>query len=75
MAKKQALAASKCAARSPHVPQVKVVVDAPVQMERELTLLRQKAGSVSPATWNPDGRCWRCPADGPRAQCGRICAR
>ena len=34
-------------------PQVKVVVDAPVQMERELTLLRQKAGSVSPRDLEP----------------------
>ncbi|GKS84928.1 general secretion pathway protein GspL [Acidovorax sp. SUPP1855] len=34
-------------------PQVKVVVDAPVQMERELAQLRQAAGSVSPRDLEP----------------------
>ena len=34
-------------------PQVKVVVDAPVQMERELALLRQATGSLSPRDLEP----------------------
>ena len=53
---KQALAAKQVAVRgalTTTFPQVKVVVDAPVQMERELTLLRQKAGSVSPRDLEP----------------------
>lgn len=53
---KQALAAKQVAVRAALTttfPQVKVVVDAPVQMERELTLLRQKAGSVSPRDLEP----------------------
>lgn len=53
---KQALAAKQAAVRgalTTTFPQVKVVVDAPVQMERELTLLRQKAGSVSPRDLEP----------------------
>jgi general secretion pathway protein L len=53
---RQALAAKQVAVRSTLTtafPQVKVVVDAPVQMERELSLLRQKAGSVSPRDLEP----------------------
>ena len=53
---KQALAAKQVAVRNALTttfPQVKVVVDAPVQMERELGLLRQKAGSVSPRDLEP----------------------
>ena len=34
-------------------PKVQVVVDAPVQMERELAVLRQAAGSVSPRDLEP----------------------
>ena len=34
-------------------PQVKVVVDAPVQMEREVALLRQSSGSLSPRDLEP----------------------
>ena len=34
-------------------PQVKAVVDAPVQMERELAQLRQAAGSMSPSDLEP----------------------
>lgn len=34
-------------------PNVKVIVDAPVQMEREVTQLRQVAGSVSPRDLEP----------------------
>ena len=34
-------------------PQVKVVVDAPVQMERELALLRQAAGTLSARDLEP----------------------
>jgi general secretion pathway protein L len=34
-------------------PQVKVVVDAPLQMERELALLRQASGSLAPADLEP----------------------
>lgn len=34
-------------------PQVKVVVDAPLQMERELALLRQASGALAPADLEP----------------------
>ena len=47
---RQALAAKQAGVRNALTqtfPQVKVVVDAPVQMERELARLRQAAGSVS----------------------------
>ena len=47
---RQALAAKQAAVRSALTqtfPQVRVVVDAPVQMERELALLRQAAGSMA----------------------------
>ena len=52
----QALAAKQAAVRNALTqtfPQVKVVVDAPVQMERELALLRQAAGSVSARDLEP----------------------
>jgi general secretion pathway protein L len=53
---RQALAAKQAAVRNALTqtfPQVKVVVDAPVQMERELALLRQAAGSVSARDLEP----------------------
>ena len=53
---RQALAAKQAAVRSALTetfPQVKVVVDAPVQMERELALLRHSAGSLSPRDLEP----------------------
>lgn len=53
---RQALATKQAAVRSALTetfPQVKVVVDAPVQMERELALLRQSAGSLSPRDLEP----------------------
>ena len=53
---RQALATTQAAVRSALTetfPQVKVVVDAPVQMERELALLRQSAGSLSPRDLEP----------------------
>lgn len=53
---KQSLVSKQAAVRSALTatfPQVKVVVDAPVQMERELGLLRQKAGAVSPRDLEP----------------------
>ncbi len=52
----QALAAKQAGVRNALTqtfPQVKVVVDAPVQMERELALLRQAAGSVSARDLEP----------------------
>ena len=39
--------------RTQTFPKVQVVVDAPVQMERELAQLRQAAGSVSPRDLEP----------------------
>lgn len=53
---RQALEAKQAgvrAALTQTFPQVKVVVDAPVQMERELAQLRQAAGSVSPRDLEP----------------------
>lgn len=53
---RQALQAKQAAVRSTLTqtfPKVQVVVDAPVQMERELTQLRQAAGSVSPRDLEP----------------------
>lgn len=53
---RQALAAKQAgvrAALTQTFPQVQVVVDAPVQMERELALLRQAAGSVSARDLEP----------------------
>ncbi|MBV7540113.1 type II secretion system protein GspL [Acidovorax sp. sic0104] len=53
---RQALAAKQAAVRSTLTqtfPKVQVVVDAPVQMERELTQLRQAAGSVSARDLEP----------------------
>ena len=47
---RQSLAAKQASVRSALTqtfPQVKVIVDAPVQMERELALLRQAAGALS----------------------------
>ncbi|EER57545.1 conserved hypothetical protein, partial [Acidovorax delafieldii 2AN] len=51
-----ALAAKQAGVRSALTqtfPKVQVVVDAPVQMERELATLRQAAGSVSPRDLEP----------------------
>ena len=53
---RQALAAKQAAVRSTLTqtfPKVQVVVDAPVQMERELAPLRQAAGSVSARDLEP----------------------
>ena len=53
---RQALAAKQAGVRSALTqtfPQVQVVVDAPVQMERELALLRQAAGSMSAQDLEP----------------------
>lgn len=53
---RQSLAAKQAGVRSALTqtfPQVKVIVDAPVQMERELALLRQVAGSVGPRDLEP----------------------
>ena len=53
---RQALAAKQASVRSTLTqtfPKVQVVVDAPVQMERELALLRQSAGSVSARDLEP----------------------
>ena len=53
---RQALAAKQAAVRSTLTqtfPKVQVVVDAPVQMERELAQLRQAAGSVSQRDLEP----------------------
>ena len=53
---RQSLAAKQASVRgmlTQTFPQVKVVVDAPVQMERELALLRQAAGSVSARDLEP----------------------
>lgn len=53
---RQALAAKQAAVRNALTqtfPQVKVVVDAPVQMERELALLRQSAGALSERDLEP----------------------
>lgn len=53
---RQALAAKQAGIRSALTqtfPQVQVVVDAPVQMEREVARLRQQAGSVSPRDLEP----------------------
>ncbi len=53
---RQSLAAKQASVRSALTqtfPQVKVVVDAPVQMERELALLRQSAGALSALDLEP----------------------
>lgn len=53
---RDALAAKQAAVRNALTqtfPKVQVVVDAPVQMERELAVLRQAAGSVSPRDLEP----------------------
>lgn len=53
---RKALAAKEAGVRSALTqtfPQVRAIVDAPVQMERELVLLRQAAGSLSPADLEP----------------------
>ncbi|WP_367066152.1 type II secretion system protein GspL [Oryzisolibacter sp. LB2S] len=53
---RQALAAKQAGVRSALTqtfPQVRVVVDAPVQMERELAQLRQAAGSMAPGDLEP----------------------
>ncbi len=53
---RHALAAKEAAVRAAltaSFPQVKVVVDAPAQMERELELLRQRAGAVSARDFEP----------------------
>lgn len=53
---RQAVAAKQAAARgllTTTFPQVQVVVDAPVQMERELARLRQQAGGMSPHDLEP----------------------
>ena len=53
---RDALAAKQVAVRqalTQTFPKVQVVVDAPVQMERELAALRQAAGSVSPRDLEP----------------------
>lgn len=53
---RQALAAKQAAVRqllTQTFPQVAVVVDAPVQMARELALLRQRAGSTGPQDLEP----------------------
>lgn len=53
---RQSLSAKQAAVRSTLTqtfPKVQVVVDAPVQMERELAQLRQAAGSVSPRDLEP----------------------
>lgn len=53
---RQALAAKQAGvqqALTQTFPQVKVVVDAPVQMERELAQLRQAAGTLSPRDLEP----------------------
>ena len=53
---RQSLAAKQSAVRNALTqtfPQVKVVVDAPVQMERELALLRQGAGALSARDLEP----------------------
>ena len=53
---RQALSAKQAGVRNALTqtfPQVQVVVDAPVQMERELALLRQAAGSMSASDLEP----------------------
>ena len=53
---RQSLAAKQASVRNALTqtfPQVKVVVDAPVQMERELALLRQSAGALSAQDLEP----------------------
>lgn len=53
---RQSLAAKQASVRSALTqtfPQVKVIVDAPVQMERELALLRQSAGALSAQDLEP----------------------
>lgn len=53
---RQALAAKQAGVRgalTQTFPQVKVVVDAPVQMERELAQLRQASGTLSPRDLEP----------------------
>ena len=53
---RQSLAAKQASVRgvlTQTFPQVKVVVDAPVQMERELAALRQSAGSLGPGDLEP----------------------
>ena len=53
---RQALSAKQAGVRNALTqtfPQVQVVVDAPVQMERELALLRQSAGSMSASDLEP----------------------
>lgn len=53
---RQSLAAKQASVRSALTqtfPQVKVIVDAPVQMERELALLRQAAGTLSARDLEP----------------------
>ncbi len=53
---RQALAAKQAGVRNALTatfPQVRVVVDAPVQMERELALLRQSAGALSAGDLEP----------------------
>ncbi len=53
---RQALAAKEAGVRNALTqtfPQVKAVVDAPVQMERELVQLRQAAGSMGPSDLEP----------------------
>ncbi|TXD14599.1 hypothetical protein FUT63_09150 [Extensimonas vulgaris] len=53
---RHALAAKEAAVRATlttSFPQVKVVVDAPAQMERELDVLRQRAGAVSARDLEP----------------------
>ncbi|GAA6120371.1 type II secretion system protein GspL [Acidovorax sp. FG27] len=53
---RRALAAKEAGVRgalTQTFPQVKAIVDAPVQMERELALLRQAAGSLAPGDLEP----------------------
>ena len=53
---RQSLAAKQASVRNALTqtfPQVKVIVDAPVQMERELALLRQSAGALSAQDLEP----------------------
>lgn len=53
---RHALAAKEAAVRATlttSFPQVKVVIDAPAQMERELDVLRQRAGAVSARDFEP----------------------
>lgn len=53
---RQALAAKQAAVRASLIetfPQIQLVVDAPVQMEREVAQLRQRTGSLSPQSLEP----------------------